>query len=118
MGTDIHGSAGLVGRNVSCVEGDGSVHGFDEEGFGDGRDGDEGGGVGEALGVLFGAVDGDFVGGGAEGFHAFVGLLAVVEGGRHAVESYVGVCDEAGTRPDPGFDGVVAFDMAVDCRWC
>ena len=47
-----------------------------------------------ALGVEGGAEDGDFVRGGADGFEAFVGLHAVVEGGGEAVEAEVGVGDE------------------------
>jgi hypothetical protein len=43
-------------------------------------------------------------------------LLAVVEGGCHAVQAEVGVGDEGGRSPLASFDGVVGFDMAVDCR--
>ena len=52
-----------------------------------------------ALGVEGGAEDGDFVGGGADRFEAFVGLHAVVEGGGEAVEAEVGVGDEGGGGP-------------------
>ena len=67
----------------------------------------------ETFGVVGGAENGYGVGGRAEGFHAFVGLLAVVEGWRHAMKAQVGVCDEGGRGPLAGFDGVVGFDVPV-----
>ena len=72
--------------DVRCVRGDGSSDCVDEHGFRDGWDGDEARGVLHALGVAVGAEDCDAsmrMGRGrgvAEGFEAFVGLLAVVEG--------------------------------------
>ena len=53
----------------------------------------------EACCVLLGTEDLDAPGGGAEGFLAFVALLAVVEAGGHAVNGEVGRGDEAGWRP-------------------
>lgn len=76
--------------------------------------GDERGGVGHAGGILRGAEDGDAVIGGAERLDAFVGLLAVVQGGSHAVEAEAGICDEFWSGPLAGVDGVVGFDVAVD----
>lgn len=49
----------------------------------------------------------------AEGFDAFEGLLAVVEGGGHAVDLEVGGFDEGWGGPLLGFSAVVAFYMAV-----
>ena len=90
------------------------MHAFEEQQFGDRRDGDERCGVREAFGVVGGAEDGYGVVWAAEGFHAFIGLLAVVEGGCHAVEAQVGVCYEFRGRPLACFDGVVGFDVAID----
>ena len=67
----------------------------------------------EAFCVVGGAENGYGVGGRAKGLHAFVGLLAVVESGRHAVKAQIGVCDEGGRGPLSGFDGVVGFDVSV-----
>ena len=53
------------------------------------------------------------VGGRAEGFHSFVGLLAVVEAGGHAVDGEVGGGYEGWFGPLAGFDAVVGFDVAV-----
>lgn len=70
-----------------------------------------------ALGVLVGAEDGDLlVAGKAEGLQPFVGLLPVVEGGRHAVHAQVGVGDELEGRPFARLDRVVGFDVTVDCE--
>ena len=69
--------------------------------------------MGHAGSILRRAEDGDAVIGGPESFNAFVGLLAVVEGGGHAMEAEVGVCDEFGRGPLAGADGVVGFDVAV-----
>lgn len=68
-----------------------------------------------ALSVLLRTEDSySFVIGGAEGFEAFVALLAVVEAGGHAVDAEEGGGDEFGRGPLAGFLGVVGFDMAVD----
>lgn len=72
-------------RYVCSIQGDSSVYTFEEEGLGNRRDGDEGCGVREALGVVFGSENGYGVGRGAECFHAFIGLLTVVESRCHAV---------------------------------
>jgi len=42
-------------------------------------------------------------------------LLAVIEAGGHAVDGEVGGGDEGGAGPLVGLDGVVGFDVAVDC---
>ena len=52
-----------MGWDVLGVQGHGGVDAFKEQVLGHGRDGDEGGGVGEAVGVLPGAEDGDGAGG-------------------------------------------------------
>ena len=92
------------------------MYAFEEEGFGDRRDGDEGGGVCEAFGVVGGAEDGYAVVWAAEGLHALVGLLAVVERWSHAMETEVRVGYESRCGPDAGLDGVVALNVAVDCQ--
>lgn len=56
----------------------------------------------------------DGVVGGAEGFEALIGLLAVVEAWCHAVDAEEGVGDEGRGGPFSGCLGVVAFDVAVD----
>ena len=66
--------------------------------------------------VACGAEDGDFVGGRAERFHTFIGLLAVVQRGRHAVDAQIGIRYELRRAPFPSFDAVVGFDVAVDCE--
>lgn len=112
--THVHGRARLVGRDELGVERDGGLDGGQEQVDGHGRDRDEGRRVLEARGVAVGAEDGDaVVARQAEGFEAFVGLLAVVEGGGHAVQADVGVGDEGRGGPDAGVDGVVRFDVAV-----
>ena len=58
------------------------------------RYGDERGGVDHALGVLAGPKDGEAVFGGAEGFDAFVRLLAIVQARGHAVNGEVWGADE------------------------
>lgn len=68
----------------------------------------------ETSGVSLGPEDGDLVGGRPKRFHTFVGLLAVVKGGRHAVETQVGVGDEGWGGPFSSLDTVVGFDVAVD----
>lgn len=67
-----------------------------------------------ACGVHAWAEHGDGgVVGHAEGFDAFEGLLAVVEGGGHAVDLEVGGFDEGWGGPLLGFGAVVGFDVAV-----
>lgn len=58
-------------------------------------------------------VDGLVVGA-ADGFEAFVALLAVVQAGGHAMNAEVGVFHKLRGRPLAGFGGVVGFDMAGD----
>lgn len=92
------------------------MHAFEEEGFGNGRDRDEGGRVCKTFGIVYGAENGYGVGGRSKCFHAFVGLLAVVEGWCHTVQAQVGVCYEGGRGPFAGFDGVVGFNVSIDCE--
>ena len=103
----------LEGGHVRGIEGDGGVDGFDEDVLRDLGDGDEVCGVLHAEGVFGGAEDLDCVVWGAEGFEAFIGLLAVVKAGGHAVDAEEGVGDELGGGPLSGLLGVVAFDVAV-----
>jgi len=93
------------------------VYSFQEYVLGHRWDGYERCGVLETGCVAVGTEYGNFVGGGSECFHAFVGLLAVVEGGGHAVEAEVGVGDEFGGRPLSSFGAVVGFYVAVDWNW-
>ena len=80
--------------------------------FGDRGNGDVGCGMGHAAGVLIRAeYDNFLVARQAEAFYAFVGLLAVIEGGGHAVDSKEGIGVEDGGAPLFGFEGVVRFDM-------
>lgn len=67
-----------------------------------------------ALGVLAGPKDGEAVFGSAEGFDAFVCLLAIVQAGGHAVDGEVWGAHEGWGAPLGGFDAVVTFDVAVD----
>jgi hypothetical protein len=60
-GADVEEGVGGAGGDVGGVAGDGEVEGFEEVGFGDGRDGDVGGGVDDPRGVVFGAEDVDLV---------------------------------------------------------
>jgi hypothetical protein len=52
--------------------------------------------------------------GSAEGFEAFVALLAVVEAWGHAVDAEVWGGDEGGGGPFAGLFGVGGLDVAVD----
>lgn len=69
--------------------------------------------MGHSPGVLAGAKDGKAVVWGAESFDAFVGLLAVVQARRHAVDGKVGRADESWGGPLGGLDAVMGLDMAV-----
>lgn len=95
----------------------GSVYSFLEYVLRHRRNRYKGRGVLETGSIAVGTEYGDFVGGGSEGFEAFVGLLTVVEGGGHAVEAEVGVGDELGGRPLSSFGAVMGFYVAVDWNW-
>lgn len=86
-----------------------------EDGLRNRRDGDEARRVRQACGIALRAEDGDFVVRRAEGLHALVCLLAIVERRCHAMEAQEGVCYVFGFRPDASLDAVVRFDMAIDC---
>ena len=103
----------MVWGHISGIKSDGEVHTAQEMRFRYRRDGDEGGGVGHTGRVLRGAEYGDAVGRGAEGFDAFIGLLAVVEAGGHAMEAEVWVGHEDWRGPLGGGDRVVGFNVAV-----
>ena len=95
------------------------MHRLEEDGFWELRDGDEGCGVLETGSVVLGAEDVDcLVVGGAEGFHALVGLLTIVEAGGHAMDTEERGGDESWFGPLAGLDAVVRFDVAVDCGRC
>lgn len=114
QGADVHRGAGFMGRDELGVGGDGELDALQEEILRDGGHGDELCGAAEARGVAVGAEDGDLARWVAEGFEAFVGLLAVVEAGGHAVEGEEGGGDKFGGRPcGPRAVGEVAFHMAV-----
>lgn len=91
------------------------MYAFGEYGFRDRRDGDHCCRVCQPGGIAGWSEDGNFIIGGAEGFHAFVGLLPVVEGGGHAMEAEEGVCYEGGFGPDTSLDAEVGFDVTIDC---
>lgn len=91
------------------------MYAFFEECFGHGRDRDHLRRVCHSNSISFGAEDGDLVVWGAEGFHALIGLLAVVQGWCHAVKSQEGVSDELGFRPSTRLDAEVGLDMSIDC---
>lgn len=114
LGTDVHGGARLVGRDVLGIEGDGGLDGVEEQVSRHGRAADERGRVLHAHGVAVGAEDLDVARGGAEGLEALVGLLAVVEGGGHAMDADEGVRHELGSSPLARLYRVVALDVAVD----
>lgn len=86
---------------------------FQEQLFGNWRDGNERRRVRHALSILAWAEDGKSIFGCAESFDAFIRLLAVVEPGSHAVDGEVRRANEGRRRPLGGFDAVVGFDMAV-----
>lgn len=87
-------------RDPLGVEGDGGTAGVDKGLDGYGGHGDEGGTVLHASGIAIGAEDlNGRVAGSAEGFEALVGLLAVVEGGGHAVDANEGVSHKLQGRP-------------------
>jgi len=71
--------------------------------------------VGQSRSISVWAEDGDLVVRRAEGLHALVCLLAIVERRCHAMEAQVWVCYVFGLRPDASLDAVVGFDMAIDC---
>lgn len=105
-----------MGRHEAGVEGDGGANRLQEDVDGDLGHGRYFSGVLEARGVSVWAEDGDdLVAGRAEGLEALVGLLAVVEGRRHAVDAHEGVGHEAERRPFARRFGVRGFDVAIDC---
>lgn len=116
LGADVQRGPRLVGRHEAGVEGNGGANRLQED-----VDGDLGHGryfsrVLEARGVSVRAEDGDgLVAGRAEGLEALIGLLAVVEGRRHAVDAHEGVGHEAERRPFARRFGVRGFDVAIDC---
>ena len=112
----VHGGAGLVGRYVVGVEGDGGAHGIEEEVSGHGWAGYELGRVLHACGVLVGPEDLDLVRRCPERLQPLVGLLPVVQGRRHAVEPDVRVRHELKRRPLARRPGVVRLDVAIHWR--
>ena len=115
QGPDIHGRPRAVRGDKLRVQTHSQMDALPEQLNGDLRHRDKGGGMLHALRVLLGPEDVDgLVVRGAEGFEAFVALLAVVQTGRHAVQAEEGVLDEFGRGPLPGRFAVVGFDVAVD----
>lgn len=97
---NVHGGAGVVGRDPLGVQGDGGAAGVDEQLDGHGRHGDGVGAVLHASGIAVGTEDlNGGIAGRAEGLEALIGLLAVVEGGGHAMDADVRVGDELEGRP-------------------
>ena len=92
---DVHCCAGFVGWDEFGVRGDGEIDAVDEVLFRDWWDGDEFSGALHAEGVLVWAEDCDAARRGAEGFHAFIALDAVVEAWCHAVDGEMRRWDEA-----------------------
>lgn len=114
---DVHGRARLVGRHKAGVQRHGRLAGLHKEIFGHGRHADHLGRVLHAHGVLVGAEQRNLVvAGHAKGLEALVGLLAVVERRRHAVDADEGVGDIFERRPLAGVDRVGRFDVAVDWK--
>lgn len=111
--TNVHGGTSLVGRDVLGVEGDSCLDSIEEELDRHGRDADSLGRVLHPHGIAVGAEHLDIARGGTECLEALVGLLPVVQGRRHAVDTDEGIGDELGSRPFPGFDGIMGFDVAV-----
>lgn len=111
----VHGSSRVVGWHPLGIEGDGRLAGVDKHVDWNRRDRDALGAVLHAGGIAVGAenLDGR-VAGCAEGLEALVDLLAVVEGGCHAVDTDEGVGDELQGRPFPGLVGVAGLDVAID----
>lgn len=114
---NIQRSTRLVRRDKAAVESDGGAASLDKHVDGDMGHGGNVGRVLQAHGVLVGAENGEaaVLAGHAEGLEALVGLLAVVEGGRHAMEAHIGVGDELERRPLASGLGVGRFDVSVDC---
>jgi len=114
-GADVHRCACSVRGYILCIEAYSQMHTSPKHLHRHFRDRDKRGRMLHSLSVLLGAKDVDgLVGGVAEGFEAFVALLAVVEGGGHAVEAEEGGGDEGGGGPLVRFLGEVAFNVAVD----
>lgn len=117
---NVHGGTGVVWRHPLCVEGDGGTTGIYKHIDRHGGHGDKLGTVLHANGVAIGSKDlNRAIAGCSESFETFVGLLAVVEGGSHAMYADVGVGDKLEGCPFAGLVGVVGLDMAVNCkkRW-
>lgn len=97
---DVHGGAGLVGRNIAGIECNGGLDRLKEQLDGHRRHAGDLGRVLEPHGVAVRAEDGDVVvAGQAECLEALVGLLAVVERRRHAVDAHVRVRHILDGRP-------------------
>lgn len=114
---DVHGGAGLVRRHVLGIQGDGGLDGLEEQLGRHGGHADVPGRVLHAGSIAVGAEDLDFVGRRAEGLEALIGLLAVVQGRRHAVDPEERIGHELWRGPFSRLVGEVRLDVAVDCRW-
>ena len=113
--SDVHGGTSAVRRDKLGIEADGELDAVPEVVGRDVRDGDGGGGVLHALGVLLGTEDVDrLVVGCAVGLQALVALLAIVETWGHAMDAHEGRLDELRSGPFAGLDGIGGFDMAID----
>lgn len=110
---DVHGGAGLVRRDELGVKRDGRLDGVKEQLLGHDGARDKLGRALHAHRVPVGAEHRNLVIGRAEGLQALVGLLAVIQSGRHAVEPDVRVGDELEGRPFARLDRVVRFDVAI-----
>lgn len=104
----------MMWRHISRIQRHGQVYAFDEMLHRNRRYSDKRSGVGHSGGIFRGTEDGDAVIRGTESFDAFERLLAVVQGGGHAMEAKIRVCDESWRGPLAGVDGVVGFDVAID----
>lgn len=113
----VHGGPRVVGRDPFGIESDRGAAGVYEHVDGDRRHRHELGAVLHADGIPVGAEDLDrLVTGGAEGLEPLVGLLAVVEGGGHAMDADKRVGDEFERGPFARLVGIVRLDVAIDCR--
>lgn len=112
---NIHRRARPMGRHIFRIQTHSQMHTLPEQLHRDLRHGNERRRVLHTLRILLRPENVDrLVVGRAEGFEAFVALLAVVEAGRHAVQAQEGVLDEFGGRPLAAGFGVAGFDVAVD----
>lgn len=112
----VHGRTSVVRRYPFCIKRHSSAAGVYEHVDRHRRDRYELGAVLHTNCISVGAKDLDrLIAGGAECFEPLIGLLAVVEGGGHAMDADERVGNEFERRPLASLVRIMGLDVAIDC---